>query len=290
MNFRRKISFNRPQLSDEFTLNNFEKILKNYSLFKCDSSSTVCSKRDPTFYSFTANKISDFNLKQQPGVGTGTVLANSGDKLYSAILDISALCQKTSSYKSSSDHVSIGYNFLYTWAILDPVNGPFAQSVQFLTSTIRSLFKPDLAELNDLTCFESNLKLAQLFRVAYKLTSTNSLDKECLNALRLISGGSTLDAPRIAFEFFHKFWSSKIVNVSDGETLEEFALLQDNIELLNFHLKLLHEKFFSANLMINLNLSNDPETAQLRNSCIDLLARIIKAYKNCYKQFVLLKK
>lgn len=270
-------------------MNNFEKILKNYTLFKCDATPTAC-KKDPTFYSFTANKIADFNLKQQPGVSSATLLANNGDKLYEAILDISALCQSTSSYKSSCDHVSIGYNFLFAWAILDPVHGPFSPSAQSLTGTVKSLFRPDLTELNDLVSFESNLKLAQLFRVAYKLTSTNGLDEECLNALRLISGGSTLDAPRIAFEFFHKFWSAKIASASDGETVEEFALLQDNIELLNFHLKLLHEKFFSANFLINLNLSNEPETAQLRNSCIDLLARIIKAYKNCYKQFVLLKK
>ena len=102
-----------------------------------------------------------------------------------------------------------------------------------------------------------------------------------------------MDAPRIAFEFFHKFWSSKMSTLissqhDQGEPGKDLNLLQDNIELLNFHLKLLHEKFFSSNLTINLNLSNEPETAQLRNSCIDLLARMIRSYKNCHKQFVLL--
>jgi len=174
-------------------LNNLEKILKNYSLFKSDL--TPRCKKEPTFYSFTGNKIADFNIKQHSHIETNTSLVISSEKLYETLLEISSVCQNLcNNLNSPSDHVSIGYNFLYTWAILDPVYGPFSPSVTFLTTTVNSLFKPDLAELNDPNCFasnmKSNMKLAQLFRLAFKLTSANGLDEFLLNALRVISGNS----------------------------------------------------------------------------------------------------
>ncbi len=204
------------------------------------------------------------------------------ESLYTSLLDITSLYSKQAS-NCDIDHLSIGYNFSFIWSLLDPVSGSLQISNKFLTKIIDSLFSPDKINLKKPSEFESNkLKLAQFFRVAFKLVDPSGLDEANLNILRQVSGGSTLEAPRIAFEFFFKFWTVKAAKTDD------FDSLKDNIELLNYHVKLLQEKFFgNEDKVINLELGNVKDDLQLRNTCIEMVADLIKAYKKGYKEFII---
>ena len=263
---------------DDFTLVNFENILAKFDGFQKSSTNktdSTSSSQEPTFYSFTSNKMNDI-LKNSHGTTPISSLLNI-DKIYMSVLELTSLFVQIKSVETSVQYVSIGYNFLFAWSLLDPVNGPLKIPKEFLTNSLELMVKD--------TSRSSFLKVAQLFRVAFKLVDSTGLDEASITALREISGGSTLDAPRIALEFFYKFWSSRLV----PETVE-LNVLADEIELLNFHLKLLHEKFFDANLVINLSLNNTAETSQLRNSCISLIASFIKAFKTGYKRFIIMEK
>jgi len=204
------------------------------------------------------------------------------DRLYASLLDLTSLYTQSS---ANNNHLSVGYHFSFVWSLLDPVSGPLKVSDKFLARVIQSLFAADGVTLRPAAEFESNLSVAQLFRVAFKLADTSGLDEASVAVLRQVSGGSTLEAPRIAFKFFYMFWTAKT-----GDTAE-FDLLQANIDLLSFHVRLLHEKFFAdEQKTINLELGSEGGLQQLRNSCIELVVRLIRAYKNGYKEHVLLKR
>lgn len=251
-----------------------------------NSSSSECTKVQPTFYSFTSNKILDFVQQQasnsQPSIGN--------EHLFNIILDIVDVYLSNINYQRPSKNVAIGYNFIYSWSLLEPLSGPLKPAKKFFTSVIESIFNSDLS-LKESTHFESNLKIALLFRSAFRLVNVSEWEEQIVGALWEISGGSTLESPRRAFEFFHKFWTRKFAAHMKGSA-EDFLVLNRNIELLNFHVKLLHEKFFEqADKVIDLELSNaGAETAQLRNNCIELIVTLIKAFKNGYKNFVLLER
>lgn len=264
-------------------MNTFELVLNNFSTFEKQSRGSNETDLSPRFYSFTSNETRDLinvNSANSQKLNLDTISAET-------LLELTSSSLTDESLKTSVEYVSVAYGFLLTWSLLDPINGPLKVTNDFLRATTQSLFNDDLTLHSNTEI--SNLKIAQLFRIAFKKVSMDGLDEGTVSFLRSISGGSTLDSPRIAFEFFYKFWTNKVSSKLTGSK-EDIILLNSNIELLNFHLKLLHEKFFDVNKTISFDLSSTADIGQLRNNCINLVVTLIRAFKNGWKKFVLLEK
>jgi hypothetical protein len=135
---------------------------------------------------------------------------------------------------------------------------------------------------------EDNLKLAQLFRIAFKFEIDNHNTNLTKRALNKISGGLQISACEMAFEFFQHFWSIKLGKCLDNNenrqlgNREQFQLLNDNLQLLNFHLVLIREKFFNSTRFLNNILS-----AQLFKQLIDMFVKLIRVINACFKRFIL---